>query len=157
MITQRAGPINYSMARETDPSSILVKEVKKPAPVQSIQFDVSHTVDAEQPNNDLPLRSDLSSIISPAKQQQIFSSQDDYMNIKEEYSHSETHANIQQLAVLDKERVKKPITPSGDAILLDDWREDVQIGFEPMGGHTAIKLFEAGVMKDRKMLGHDIR
>ena len=67
MITQRAGPINYSMARETDPSSILVKEVKKPAPVQSIQFDVSHTVDVEQPNNDLPLRSDLSSIISPAK------------------------------------------------------------------------------------------
>ena len=156
IITQRAGPVNGSMARETDPSSIQVKEIQKPQPLQSVRFEVSQTVDADlQLDNEMPLRSDLSSIISPAKQQHNLSSQD--CILKEELSHSETHANIQQLAILDEEKRKQEQNQALDLILVDDWRDDVQIGFEQVGCHIAIKLFEAGVMKDKKMLGLDMR
>ena len=156
MITQRAGPVNVSMGRETDPSSIEVKEIQKPQPLQSVRFEVSQTVDADlQPDNEMPLRSDLSSIISPAKQQNNLSSQD--CILKEEFSHSETQANIQQLATLDEERHKQQEKQAQDLILLDDWRDEVQIGFEQVGSLTAIKLYQAGVMKDKKMLGLDMR
>ena len=40
---------------------------------------------------------------------------------------------------------------------MDDWRDGVQTTFEPNENHTAIKLFENGVMKDKKMISQDIK
>ena len=46
---------------------------------------------------------------------------------------------------------------SENVVVVDDWREGVQVSFEVINDRSAIKLFENGVMKDKKMISQDFK
>ena len=57
----------------------------------------------------------------------------------------------------ESEQPSNLIQQTDNIFLVDDWRDGVQTTFEPNENHTAIKLFENGVMKDKKMISQDIK